>query len=1194
MNTGEDAKMEEGDTNEIPYYDKNFLLEKNENFFNYYVKQKIINEDEIDDFMEIINTELPITFRVLKNNKYSNFINENIKKKLQEIGKNNYAVMKLNEEDEMYEIYLTRSQIKKEENYKNLYNYLINLNESGYIFRQELVSMLPVLFLKLQENFFVLDICAAPGSKTAQIVDYMHLIKKKNVKNLLIKRFLEKSSSTMSKFVECIKQGDDDMGAIDVQGTQSEENRNNTGNTSGKDPYISNMDTSDMFGNAAVVTIDQPDIVPIGGSRDLGKENNKGEDKTNEQMKGKRALKNKHEQCCQVLENNMYDDEFFEYILNVDNNLYEEYKKLISNNNPSGVVVANDANFKRCCMLFHRLKNIHSNCLVVTNNNAINFPYIYMKNEKENTTEKKFFDSVLCDVPCSGDGTLRKDRNIWLNWNPINAYNLFQLQVNILKRSIELTKEGGHIVYSTCSLNPIENEAVICEIFNSIENFNSLKLINFENDLIKKLNFKEGLKEWKLLLDDKWFDTFDEFCYYIKSIDIRKYKKVYDKIQYGMFTPEKKFMDDINLKFVKRFFPHYYNAGGFFIAVIKKCGKVQWKEKTKKDKRTKKKNNNFSTKNVGEEGNLYKERKTEHRKKYKNRKNKKKNKKKRNVTSEAYSNGTKQSCCDDKEEEEEKKNKKVKEQVKGNVNRTVHGDTNGARDKDTANNFNILGSDDFSKGYHILGSDDFSKGYHVLGSDDLSKSYHVLGSDDLSKSYHALGSDDLSKSYHALGSDQFVKNYTMVGSDYLLEGSFHTRSSHRTSNGDIIHLINKKSEEELSSYINNGITATEEGKEWEILHNSDDPAERSGDSSRRSSDETKGRKSQCGLESANIEHTHVEEGQIQMGDEKLTKQREYISLDYYEKLFCVNNFLEKIKNYFNFNDDFLSIKNNLYIHLKDDSNFCRLPIKERINECIKKINFVSNNTKDILECYTKIKLKIISAGITVIQIDKNKKNGKENYYRINYSGCLNFIPFFKQVDNFLLCKIYREKIIKKYFSPVYENDKRIFHFEDYMNRLIGERKSTMSKESTNKNNKDGNNTLSRKKMEYNDMEFTHIDNCANGTSIVKNELEKENQTFVPNEQDKSLNVNEMENDVNTIWVGSDAILDLIKVDKSKINNITNETIKQTEKLTKYSPNILLTLNKNKQILAIPSSKGNVYVDISIDKNSIIMLPYILN
>ncbi|GAW78881.1 hypothetical protein, conserved [Plasmodium gonderi] len=1138
---------------EVQCYDSTNQLQKNENFFNYYINQKIINENEVDSFMEIINKELPITFRVLNNNKYCKFIHENIKKKLEHLCKDNYAITKLNEEDQMYEIYLTRSQIKKDENYKNLYNYLINLNESGYIFRQELVSMLPVLFLKLKEDFFVLDICAAPGSKTAQIVDYMHLIKKKSIKNYLIRKFIEKNSSLFCNPHEGIDEFRDSVCAEDSCEMEYSFGHEECSNRSSLNSSVK-------------------------GSLNKRKQGNHESGERNELY---RSLNN-------ILDGNEYDNKLFEYILNTDNNLYEHYKKLISNNNPNGVVVANDANFKRCCMLFHRLKNIHSSCLVVTNNNAINFPYIYIKDEDGNSSEKRYFDSVLCDVPCSGDGTLRKDRNIWLNWNPFNAYNLFQMQVNILKRSIELTKEGGHIVYSTCSLNPIENEAVICEVFNSLDNRNCLKLINIQNEHINKLNYKEGLTKWKVLMDDHWFDTYEQYCNYLKTKESGKYKKIYDKIQNGMFAPQEKFIHDINLKYVKRFFPHHYNAGGFFIAVIKKCGKLQWKEE-KKIKNKKYTNSNKCSMSHKVTDSLKKEEKDKYRKKYKYRRNRKKKKKE-----EKDENGDFIHLNEIKPDVNEKEQKVYVSD--GLVHISDYFPEPLMQNREVQNYSRDSNSNIISNNRDLIAQNCEEDNYNVIDIDDVMTSYNVVTSNEVMNKYNLIDNDDLTSNYNMIDSDDMVRNSNPVVKSNEVQGA------------DIISVINKRSEEELKRYLGNDDSRALECKLEEV--NKDGVVE----------DEAEvERKTQSNVDDKTDEE-RVEERKREK--HKMIKQQEYISLDYYEKLLPTNDILKRIKNYFNLNDDFLFIKNNLYIHLKDDCNFTKLSINERINVNIKKINLVSKYTKDILECYTKIKLKIISAGITVIQIDKNKNNAMENYYRINYSGCLNFLPFFKDVDEFLLNRTYRDETIKNYFSPVYENENRVFNFESYMEQLIGERKSTLSKGISSKERKEVKEVLAKLEIQNESEKKEETEEENNVGTISNNQISSEsehnvkNKIYVDNHHEGEThpeshtcegntepngniyktvsNDQENGNNVNTIWVKSDAILDLIKIDKSRINNITNDTIRQTAKLMKYSPNILLTLNRNKQILAIPSSKGNLYVDISIDKNSIIMLPYVLN
>ena len=106
----------------------------------------------------------------------------------------------------------------------------------------------------------------------------------------------------------------------------------------------------------------------------------------------------------------------------------------------------------------------------------------------------------VCVCVCSGDGTMRKNPTIWRSWNPalgsslhrpaihsnmhtslatvsvhvfrvlklilwcVCCHGCFRLQLRILNRGLELLRPGGRLVYSTCSLNPVENEAVIATI----------------------------------------------------------------------------------------------------------------------------------------------------------------------------------------------------------------------------------------------------------------------------------------------------------------------------------------------------------------------------------------------------------------------------------------------------------------------------------------------------------------------------------------------------------------------------------------------------------------------------------------------------------------------------------------------------------------------------------------------------------
>lgn len=67
---------------------------------------------------------------------------------------------------------------------------------------------------------------------------------------------------------------------------------------------------------------------------------------------------------------------------------------------PEGVVVANDLDNRRCYMLVHQAKRLHSTCCLVTNHDAAAMPNIYLTNQ-EGAREVLKYDRILCDVPCS-------------------------------------------------------------------------------------------------------------------------------------------------------------------------------------------------------------------------------------------------------------------------------------------------------------------------------------------------------------------------------------------------------------------------------------------------------------------------------------------------------------------------------------------------------------------------------------------------------------------------------------------------------------------------------------------------------------------------------------------------------------------------------------------------------------------------
>ena len=87
------------------------------------------------------------------------------------------------------------------------------------------------------------------------------------------------------------------------------------------------------------------------------------------------------------------------------------------------------------------------------------------------------FDKVLVDAPCSGTGTLRRNPEIRWRLSPADIAALAEQQKRILRRAVEVVKPGGHLIYSTCSVEYDENEQVIQDVLAGDDRFRPLNTI---------------------------------------------------------------------------------------------------------------------------------------------------------------------------------------------------------------------------------------------------------------------------------------------------------------------------------------------------------------------------------------------------------------------------------------------------------------------------------------------------------------------------------------------------------------------------------------------------------------------------------------------------------------------------------------------------------------------------------------------
>ena len=119
-----------------------------------------------------------------------------------------------------------------------------------------------------------------------------------------------------------------------------------------------------------------------------------------------------------------------------------------------GVIVANDVQENRLWTLKANVHRLGATNVVVTKKVGQWFA--------KHMTER--FDRVLCDAPCTAQGTVRKDSDALQYCGLENIEKMARLQVQLLEAAIHAAKTGGTVVYSTCTLTPEENEGVVLRI----------------------------------------------------------------------------------------------------------------------------------------------------------------------------------------------------------------------------------------------------------------------------------------------------------------------------------------------------------------------------------------------------------------------------------------------------------------------------------------------------------------------------------------------------------------------------------------------------------------------------------------------------------------------------------------------------------------------------------------------------------
>ena len=119
--------------------------------------------------------------------------------------------------------------------------------------------------------------------------------------------------------------------------------------------------------------------------------------------------------------------------------------------NGEGLLLANDISNSRAKAL---LKNLE----------LMGIPNIYVTSETSEKLAKilpEFFDKILVDAPCSGEGMFRKEPRMMADWEQQGPEYYSKLQREIILDAADMLRPGGKLLYSTCTFSELENEGTI-------------------------------------------------------------------------------------------------------------------------------------------------------------------------------------------------------------------------------------------------------------------------------------------------------------------------------------------------------------------------------------------------------------------------------------------------------------------------------------------------------------------------------------------------------------------------------------------------------------------------------------------------------------------------------------------------------------------------------------------------------------
>ncbi|WAR11665.1 NSUN2-like protein [Mya arenaria] len=200
----------------------------------------------------------------------------------------------------------------------------------------------------------------------------------------------------------------------------------------------------------------------------------------------------------------------------------------------AGLLIMNDLYRARSGMLMQWVLGLKT---AFANFDARSFPDFYLSSEKNLQNALKY-DRVICDVKCSE-------------------------QKAILRRALELVKVKGQVLYTTTTMNPIENEAVVMDLIK--ESAGSVELVDCRPRLTD-FKVRPGLTNWKVMMfGGRMLESYEEGDEEFRNL-----------FPCSVFPPPIKEAMAFHMERCIRVLPHDNNTAGFFCAVLVKSTELPW------------------------------------------------------------------------------------------------------------------------------------------------------------------------------------------------------------------------------------------------------------------------------------------------------------------------------------------------------------------------------------------------------------------------------------------------------------------------------------------------------------------------------------------------------------------------------------------------------------------------------------------